>query len=312
MPRLATYHHAEGTSVGLVVEDRLIDLVDAGRAALGRDPFAGVRGHGADLAQLLAMPDLDGVLRATLTGVDAERMSTGLPLHGEGDRRMGAILCAPIPSPGKILGVGLNYASHADEASRELPEYPMLFAKFSNTVSGPFDAIPIPRVSHRIDYEGELAVVIGRRGRYVPEDDAMQIVAGYMVANDVSARDYQVRTREMLSGKTFDGFAPMGPWLVTRDELPDLTSLRLRTWVNGDLRQSATLGEMLFSVPRLVAYASDIMTLEPGDVILTGTPAGIGATMEPRRWLRPGDDVRIEIDGIGAIHNRVAAEAADA
>jgi acylpyruvate hydrolase len=217
-------------------------------------------------------------------------------------------LTAPIPHPGKVIGVGLNYVTHADEAGRELPAFPMLFAKFNNTVAGPSDHIRIPRVSHRIDYEGELAVVIGRRGRYVPEAEAMSHVAGYTVANDVSARDYQMRTREMLSGKSFDGFAPMGPWLVTPDEVGELAQLQLRTWVNGQLRQSATLGEMIFSVPFLISYISDIMTLDPGDIILTGTPSGIGATMNPRRWLRPGDDVKVEIDRIGAIHNHVATE----
>ncbi len=218
-------------------------------------------------------------------------------------------LVAPVPSPGKIIGVGLNYRSHAEEAERDVSEYPVLFAKFANTVAGPADPIRIPRVSHRIDYEGELAVVIGRAGRYIPREDAMAHVAGFMVANDVSARDYQFRTKEMLSGKSFDGFAPMGPWIVTPDEVGDLGPLRLQTWVNGELRQDATLGEMIFPVDVLVAYISDIMTLEPGDVILTGTPAGIGATMTPRRWLRAGDEVRIAIEGIGEIVNRVEAEA---
>ena len=176
-------------------------------------------------------------------------------------------------------------------------------------MAGPFDPIRIPRVSHRIDYEGELAVVIGRRGRYVPEADAMAHVAGFTVGNDVSARDYQFRTKEMLSGKTFDGFAPMGPWLVTTDEVGDLGSRgpadarERRAAAVDDDRRDGLLGAAAG------AYISDIVTLEPGDVILTGTPAGIGATLNPRRWLRAGDEVLIEIDGIGAIRNRVEAEA---
>ena len=217
-------------------------------------------------------------------------------------------LLAPIPDPRKVVGVGLNYRSHADEAGREAPDYPVLFAKFANSIVGPEDPIVIPRVSHRIDYEGELAVVVGTGGRYIPEASAMQHVAGFTVANDVSARDYQFRTKEMFSGKGFDGFAPIGPHIVTPDEVGDLGPLRLTTHVNGERRQSATLGEMIFPVPFLVAYISDIVTLEPGDLILTGTPAGIGATMEPRRWLRPGDEVVIEIERVGRLRNRVEAE----
>jgi acylpyruvate hydrolase len=311
MPRLATYQDSDGTGVGLVVDDRLFDLVGSARSALGRDPFTGTRSRGRDMADVLGVPDLAAVLRATADSVRAGA-SSGVHSIATDEPTGRSRLRSPVLRPGKIIGVGLNYASHADEAASDPPEFPMLFAKFANAVNGPFDPIRIPRVSYRIDYEGELAVVIGRCGRYVPEEEAMVLVGGYTIANDVSARDYQFRTREMLSGKTFDGFAPMGPWIVTPDELPELADLRLRTWVNDELRQSATLGEMLFSVPRLISYASDIMTLEPGDVILTGTPAGIGATMSPRRWLRAGDEVRVEIDGIGAISNRVEGEPPDA
>jgi len=210
----------------------------------------------------------------------------------------------PVRAPQKIVAVGLNYASHATEADRDTSEFPVLFAKFANTLTGPCDDIPIPLASHRIDYEGELAVVIGRPAARVSRDDADGYIAGYAVANDVSARDYQFRTKEMLQGKTFDQFCPLGPWLARPCPVTGLGELRLTTTVNDEVRQSATLREMIFDVPYLIEYLSAFMTLLPGDVLLTGTPAGIGAAMRPRRWLRDGDTVDIEIAGIGRITNR--------
>lgn len=210
----------------------------------------------------------------------------------------------PVRAPQKIVAVGLNYASHAAEADRAASDYPVLFAKYANTLAGPYDDVPIPHASHRIDYEGELAVVIGRAASQVRREDADEYIAGYAVANDVSARDYQFRTKEMLQGKTFDHFCPLGPWLTRPRPVTEIGGLRLSTTVNGEPRQSAALGEMIFDVPYLVEYLSGFMTLLPGDVLLTGTPAGIGATMKPRRWLRDGDTVDISIDGIGRISNR--------
>jgi acylpyruvate hydrolase len=222
----------------------------------------------------------------------------------DGRALAGVRLLPPVHAPQKIVAVGLNYASHAAEADRDTSEYPVLFAKFANTLTGPYEDVPIPRASHRIDYEGELAVVIGRRASHVNRDQADAYVAGYAVANDVSARDYQFRTKEMLQGKTFDHFCPLGPWLAKPRPVTALGGLRLTTTVNGEPRQSATLGEMIFDVPFLVEYLSAFMTLLPGDVLLTGTPAGIGATMKPRRWLRDGDTVDVSIDEIGRISNR--------
>jgi acylpyruvate hydrolase len=215
------------------------------------------------------------------------------------------VLGAPVRRPEKIVAVGLNYQSHADEAEKEPPKYPMLFAKYANTLSGAHADIPIPHATHRIDYEGELAVVIGRTAAEIGRDDADTCIAGYAVANDVSARDYQFRTKEMLQGKTFDGFCPLGPWISKPRAADELGDLDLRTTVSGDVRQSAKLGEMIFDVPTLVEYISAIMTLRPGDVILTGTPAGIGATMTPRRWLRDGDVAEVEIAELGTLRNRV-------
>lgn len=296
MVRLATF--VDGSRVprpGLVVGDELIPL-----------------GHGAET--ILRGSVAPESMRSLLASPDVVRSLAGPDTVEQLRRQQGALslsevrLMAPVPDPGKIIGVGLNYLSHADEAARELPEYPMLFAKFANTVAGPYDDICIPRVTHRIDYEGELAVIIGAGGRYIDRDAAMDHVAGLTIANDVSARDYQVRTREMLSGKSFDGFAPMGPWLTTIDDVADVGALRLRTWVNDEERQDVTISEMVFSIAHLVSYVSDIMTLEPGDVILTGTPSGIGATLSPRRWLRADDEVRVEISGLGEIRNCVVGE----
>lgn len=219
------------------------------------------------------------------------------------------VLSSPVRRPEKVVAVGLNYQSHADEADREPPQYPMLFAKFANTLTGAHADIPIPRVSHRIDYEGELAVIIGRKAKEIGRDDADGCIAGYAVANDVSARDYQFRTKEMLQGKTFDSFCPLGPWVTKPLTADGLGEVDLRTSVNGEVRQSAKLGEMIFDVPYLVEYISAIMTLQPGDVILTGTPAGIGATMRPRRWLRDGDVVEVEIAQLGVLRNTVVASA---
>ena len=296
MARLATFRHEAFEGPGVVVDDRIVPLALAVPPPRPGQPSEANREQSASMSDLLGREDLSDLIAAA-----RQNMTNGIPLGS-------VALRAPVPRPGKIIGVGLNYASHADEADRELPTYPMLFGKFANSVVGPFDSIRIPRVTHRIDYEGELAVVIGRGGRYVSEAAALSRVAGFMVANDVSARDFQFRTREMLSGKAFDGFAPTGPWITTLDEVGDYRTLRLTTLVNHEERQSARLGEMLFSVELLVAYISDIMTLDPGDIILTGTPAGVGATLDPRRWLRAGDVVTVSIEGVGEIRNVVEEE----
>lgn len=220
--------------------------------------------------------------------------------------RRSARLCAPVPRPGKILCVARNYLAHAAErGSPERPEEPVLFLKPASAVIGPDDDVLIPRVSEQVDYEGELAAVIGSTARNVVADEALEHVAGYTAANDVSARDFQnVRGQQML-GKCCDTFAPTGPALVTRDEIPDPQDLSIRTTVSGEPRQDARTKEMVFSVAELVAFASRLMTLEPGDLLLTGTPAGVGAAASPPRWLRDGDVVDVEIEHIGRLRNHV-------
>lgn len=214
-------------------------------------------------------------------------------------------LRAPIPRPGKIICIGLNYLDHAAESNLEVPEYPTVFSKHGNAVNDPGGAIVIPAVTSQVDYEGELAVVIGRRAKNVSESDALDYVAGYMPFNDVSARDYQRRTSQWTIGKTFDTFAPMGPALVTADEVPDPHDLDMRVTVDGEVLQHSNTGEMIFSIPHLIWYLSAVMTLDPGDVIATGTPAGVGVARKPPRFLRPGEIVQVEIESLGRLENPV-------
>lgn len=220
-------------------------------------------------------------------------------------------LLAPIPRPGKLLGVGLNYADHIGETGLEKPEYPTFFTKQSTCVVGPGAAIHIPPISDKVDYEGELAIVIGQRCKNVSVENARSVIAGYTICNDVTVRDWQARTPTWTLGKSFDTHGPLGPWLVTADEIADPHNLSLKTWVDDELRQNANTGEMIFNCYELIAYLSQVMTLEPGDVISTGTPAGVGVKMKPRGYLKPGQTVRIEIEGIGDLTNPVIAEPAD-
>lgn len=217
-------------------------------------------------------------------------------------------LQAPVPRPGKFLGIGLNYADHVSETGRAKPQYPTFFTKQSSCVIGLYAAIQRPKVSDKIDYEGELAFVIGKRCRHVSVDKAPEVIAGFTIANDVTIRDWQMHSPTWTVGKSFDTAGPLGPWLVTSDEIGDPHQLELKTWVNDELRQSANTREMLFNCYDMVAYLSQAMTLEPGDVITTGTPAGVGVSMKPRGYLQPGQIVRIEIEGIGELVNSVIDE----
>jgi 2-keto-4-pentenoate hydratase/2-oxohepta-3-ene-1,7-dioic acid hydratase in catechol pathway len=212
--------------------------------------------------------------------------------------------------PADILGIGLNYREHAKEGKSEPPPVPMLFIKAGNSLNNPGDAIPVPRLSEQIDFEGELAVIIGRTAKDVPRDRALDHVFGYTCANDVTARDWQRDKKlgggQFARGKSFDGFCPLGPWIVTADEIPNPNALWIKTWVNGTLMQDQGTHDMIFDVPALIESLSSTMTLRPGGVILTGTPAGVGFARTPPLWLKPGDRVRIDIDGIGSLENPVS------
>jgi acylpyruvate hydrolase len=216
-------------------------------------------------------------------------------------------LRAPILNPRKIICLGLNYRDHAQETKAEIPSDPILFSKYATAIIGPEDPILLPRVSKEVDYEAELAFIMARRGRHVSKAQALDYVAGYTIFHDVSARDYQIRKPggQWMSGKTFDTFAPLGPALVTTEDIPDPHVLDITCTVSGELLQSSNTKHLIFSVPEIVAYCSHIFTLEPGDVIATGTPGGVGFARKPPRFLKEGDVAVIEIQRIGALRNPV-------
>jgi len=217
-------------------------------------------------------------------------------------------LQAPVPRPGKYLAISLNYADHIAETGKEKPEYPSFFTKQSSCVIAHGDAIHQPKVSDKLDYEGELAFVIGRRCRHVPVDQAHRMIAGFTIANDVSVRDWQARSPTMMIGKSFDTCGPLGPCLVTPDEIGDPHNLAIKTWIDDELRQDSNTRHMIFNCYEMIAYLSQAMTLEPGDVISTGTPSGVGVKMQPRGYMKPGQTARIEIEKIGVLSNPVIAE----
>ncbi len=217
-------------------------------------------------------------------------------------------LRAPIARPPKIICIGLNYRDHAEEGKMALPEVPTVFCKYATSIIGPGDAIVLPKNSVKPDYEAEFVVVIGKRGRHIPEEKWRDYVFGYSILNDVSARDFQMATTQWTMGKTFDTFAPFGPAIVTADEVEDPHNLAISLTLNGETMQNSNTGNMIFQTPKLISFLSSVMTLEPGDIISTGTPAGVGFARKPPRWLRPGDEVTVRIEGLGELTNPVIAE----
>ncbi|MCX8150148.1 MAG: fumarylacetoacetate hydrolase family protein [Candidatus Bathyarchaeota archaeon] len=214
-------------------------------------------------------------------------------------------LLAPIRFPPKIIGLGWNYLDHATEVKIKVPKEPVIFIKPRTTIIGPRQKIVKPPFVKELDYEGELAVVIGKTAKNVSVNEAEQYIFGYTILNDVSARDFQFKDGQWTKGKSFDTFAPTGPCIVTHDEIPDVNNIRIRTWVNGELRQNGITKDMVFNVNQIIYHLSRFMTLEPCDIIATGTPSGVGMAMQPQRWLKDGDVVRIEIEGIGVLENTV-------
>jgi 2-keto-4-pentenoate hydratase/2-oxohepta-3-ene-1,7-dioic acid hydratase in catechol pathway len=217
-------------------------------------------------------------------------------------------LRAPIARPPKIICIGLNYRDHAEEGKMTIPEVPTVFCKFATSIIGPRDPIVLPKNSVKPDYEAEFVVVIGKRGRHIPEENWRDYVFGYSILNDVSARDFQMATTQWTMGKTFDTFAPFGPEIVTADEVENPHNLAISLTLNGEVMQNSNTGNMIFQTPRLIAFLSSVMTLEPGDIISTGTPAGVGFARKPPRWLRPGDEVTVRVEGLGELTNPVIAE----
>ena len=290
---------------------RLITFAYAGQDRLGALASNGGVERVYDLNQL--EPRLPSDMVAFLTGgpeaLALAQQAVAAAGADQGLDPAAVQIKAPIARPPKIICIGQNYLAHAQESNAGAPPFPIIFAKFANSVIGPGETIVVPRSITQPDYEGELAVVIGRRGRDIPEESALDYVAGYMPLHDVSARDWQMRTSQWVIGKTPDTFCPMGPAIVTADEIPDVQNLALRTIIGGEVLQEGHTSLMIFSVAHLIADMSQVMTLEPGDIIATGTPAGIGAARTPPRWLRTGDVVRIEIDGVGVLENPVVVEA---
>ena len=231
-------------------------------------------------------------------GTVLDRLASGdrTPAAGQAHPLDAVELLAPVPRPRAIFGIGLNYAAHAAEQGKELPEFPIVFMKLPTSSAPPSGPVRCPAVVKRLDYEGELAIVMGAGGE----------IAGYAVADDVSARDLQGREPQWTRAKGFDSSCPWGPWVTTADEVPDPRALRLTTHVNGELRQDSSTSDLVFGPREIVDFLQETCTLEPGDLILTGTPSGVGMAMDPRRWLEPGDVIRIEIEGLGAIEHPVA------
>ncbi len=218
-------------------------------------------------------------------------------------------LLAPIPQPRKFICVGLNYLDHAKETGAEVPKTPTIFNKFATAVIGPGDNVILPKVSKAPDYEAELAFIIGRGGRHIAAENWADHVFGYTIVNDVTARDYQRATSQWLMGKTFDTFAPLGPWIVTADEIPDPHTLDIKLEINGEVLQNSNTRELIFKIPELVAFLSSVFTLEPGDIVSTGTPAGVGFTRKPPRFLKAGEEMVVSIEKIGELRNPIVAEA---
>jgi len=280
--KLATFSVAGSQRLGLVDGDRVTSLSD----------------------RIAAMPkDMIGLIAAW--GELSRKVEGTTPA---GDYKLSEVrLLAPVPRPGKMLGIGLNYADHIAEAGMKRPEHQLWFAKAVTAVSGPFDPIQRPVVSTALDYEAELVFVVGKRCRHVPVERAHEAIFGYCAGNDVSVRDWQMRTGQFTLGKSFDTHAPFGPFIVTPDEI-DPRNLGIRTFVNGEKRQDSNTKHLIFDCAAQVAHLSQVMTLEPGDVMFTGTPGGVGMAMKPPRFLKAGDRVRIEIDGVGAIESVVEDE----
>ncbi len=285
--KLARYSYNGTTSIGRVEGDRLIDLAPL------------LPNGAADVAAVLVLPQV--LADAASLEVTAQNSIALDQVR----------LLAPILRPGKFMCLGMNYKDHEEEARRlgvAIPTSQVWFSKQITCITGPYDDVHFPQVVERLDYEAEMGVVIGKGGRRISEADALQHVAGYFVANDVSARDWQAKSPTWTLGKSFDTHGPIGPWIVTADEIADPQQLMVSLSVNGERRQHSSTELMTYSIAKQIAYLSEVMTLEPGDILITGTPAGVGIAMEPPTYLQVGDVVRVEIEGIGHIQNTIVAE----
>jgi acylpyruvate hydrolase len=308
--KLTSFRFDGNIRIGCIKEDIIIDLHFAYRSMLESEGMIRAQQIAeayipSDMVEFLqgGEQSLQLAKQAVDYAVENEHRLTYKVIHRITDVK----LEAPVLNPGKMICVGHNYREHILEMGRGLPPVPVIFAKFSNTIIGPQDDIPFFPISDQLDYEAEFAFVIGKRARHVTQENALDYVSGYTIVNDVTYRDIQRRTIQWLQGKTVEGSAPMGPCLVTSDELTDPVGLEVVLTLNGEERQRSNTANLVFSVAYLVEFLSNLMTLEPGDVILTGTPGGVGVAREPQVFLKDGDVVRIAIEGIGVLENRVSA-----
>jgi 2-keto-4-pentenoate hydratase/2-oxohepta-3-ene-1,7-dioic acid hydratase in catechol pathway len=291
---LLTFQEGGSLRLGVLTDRGVIDVAAASEA-LGGEPVP------ATMDEAIAG---DGAAVNAVEGlVSRASNAEGAWLRPEDSLTLGP----SVPHPGKILCVGLNYRKHAEESGAAIPTSPVLFSKFANAVAAHGEEVPLSDAANEYDYEVELGVVMGKEAKNVSEADALGTVFGYTTANDVSARDLQMRTSQWLLGKTMDKFMPIGPYLVTADAVPNPQTLQLRTWHNGTLRQDSNTADMIFPVAEIIAYASKHFTLEPGDVIITGTPAGVIMGLPEKNWMVPGDLVEVEVEGLGKLSNRMAA-----
>lgn len=303
--RLVTFTHKEKTRIGALEGEKVIDLHASFLKLL--ESKNEVRAN--QIAEAYIPADMVGFLEGGNKSLEYAKEAVEYALHNEHEELVFSAdtvkMEAPVQQPKKIICVGHNYREHILEMGRELPSNPVVFAKFANTIIGPEDNIPHYPISDQLDYEAEFTFVVGKRAKNVSEDDALDYVAGYTICNDVTYRDIQRRTLQWLQGKSVDGSAPMGPWLVTSDELTNPLGLDITLYVNGEQRQHSNTENLVFSVQKLVEFLSNLMTLEPGDVVMTGTPGGVGVAMDPQGFIQHGDVVRIEVDKIGVLENKV-------
>jgi 2-keto-4-pentenoate hydratase/2-oxohepta-3-ene-1,7-dioic acid hydratase in catechol pathway len=291
--RIVSYRSERGPRAGVVADDALIDAWEA----LGRDPAAGPE---------IGTRAAPAGVRALLETVELDELAAAIEGAGPALAAADAELLPPITDPQKIICIGLNYRAHAAEAGQEPPSAPTFFAKFANALCSDGATVRLPAASRKVDFEAEVAFVIGRRASEVTEDEALGHVAGYTLLNDLSARDLQFQTPQWIPGKVFDGSAPCGPALVTPDEAGAADGIGIALDLNGERMQEATTADLIFPIPRLVAHLSTLMTLEPGDIVSTGTPEGVGSTRDPRVWLADGDELVVSSPQLGRLATTIA------
>jgi len=293
--KLLQFQGGDGLRLGVKTDAGVIDVAAAGQA-LGLD----TPGSLIEVIEV-GQPAIDALQGVIDAAVGAESGASWTL------DEMGLQYGPAVADPGKIVCVGLNYRRHAAETNMPVPETPVLFSKFDNSIAGYGDSVSLPPVAIEYDYEVELGIVIGKPARNVSQEDALDYVLGYVTANDISVRDLQTRTSQWLLGKTLDNFLPVGPYLVTADEVGDPQLLGIKTWVNGDIRQNSNTGDMIFTVVEIISYISRYFTLEPGDLIVTGTPEGVAMGREDKPWLKPGDEVVVEVEKLGSLKNVMIA-----